>query len=298
MDDNSKFTLIAKRILQELRALSQAVSTGFLGVQKQVESIAKQQYAENERENTLPVLRAELQIPEAIERNRERQNHKKVWREWIAIGVSVLTLFAIVAYAIINYHMLSQMRREADAAKQSADAASRAITNNTNAFITEERAYIRILPGEIFNDPFDPGKLAVNIPYENYGKTDGLIIGFDKHARGIKIRRDQRNRPSLGEANIKSVLPQVVPETIISPNIQNLTTVFGATKSVEETNSFKRLETAVQIYGCIEYLDLFEDSPHWTDFCTIYTAAAKPVNVCQYKCVHKDNQKAATRDKN
>jgi hypothetical protein len=110
MDPPSQFILIAKRILRELRTLNETVSASLLGVQKQVESVAKQQHPKDECEKSPPVLRAELQIPEAIKGDWERENIKKACREYFAIGVSTATLFAVIAYAMINYHMLDEMR--------------------------------------------------------------------------------------------------------------------------------------------------------------------------------------------
>jgi len=66
MDDTAQFVLIAKRILRELRGLSESVSAGFLGIQKQIESIAEQQQPKEEHQQSPPILRAELQIPQSI----------------------------------------------------------------------------------------------------------------------------------------------------------------------------------------------------------------------------------------
>jgi hypothetical protein len=107
MNDFSREILIlGKKMLAELRGLSSTL----LGVQKQIETVAKEQHTKSERERTPPVFRAELQIPEATKSDHEREKSKKIRREWALIGVNVLTLFCVGAYAIINYHMLNEMR--------------------------------------------------------------------------------------------------------------------------------------------------------------------------------------------
>ena len=81
MDTSTKFILIAKRILRELIALSRAVSTGFLGLQKQVEAIGKQQQSKKTADdNPLPPVVSVLTTPAAIKVEAQTHDYKDVWQ--------------------------------------------------------------------------------------------------------------------------------------------------------------------------------------------------------------------------
>jgi predicted GNAT superfamily acetyltransferase len=99
-----EFLILTKKLLVEVRTLN----FNFLRLQEKVESVAKEQRTQNQRQQTPPILRAELQIPEAIDNKREPDKRKKVRREWYAIILSALTLAAVTGYAIITYQMWRQ----------------------------------------------------------------------------------------------------------------------------------------------------------------------------------------------
>jgi hypothetical protein len=109
--------VVRQKILGELRSLNVTL----LGVQKQVETVAKEQQAKNEREQSQPVVRAELQVPPAIHTQNVASDAPNERRDKIKTWIEVATLFAVVAYAIINYHMLCQMRKANKTASDSFD---------------------------------------------------------------------------------------------------------------------------------------------------------------------------------
>src|ERR1017187_3360175 len=79
MENPSQFVLIAKRILREFIVLGRVISAGFSGVQKQVETVAKEQQAKNENEKTSPVMRAILEVPNAEKAQNERTKTEEKW---------------------------------------------------------------------------------------------------------------------------------------------------------------------------------------------------------------------------
>ena len=162
MDRNDREILsLTKKLLAELRAISATL----LGVKNQIETVAEQQKTQSEREQTPPVLRAELQIPEAIEADRKRDGGRKVWREWTAIGLNVLTLLALVAYTIINGRMLREMRISTENAGISADAAKRSADTANLALHVSEKAYIALQLPEL-----DEEKGITTIAIDNNGR--------------------------------------------------------------------------------------------------------------------------------
>jgi hypothetical protein len=259
MDTSLQFVLIAKRILREMSVLSETVRTGFLGVQKQVEAVAKEQQTQNQREESPPVLRAELQIPEAIERERKRENHQKICCEWVAIGINVLTLFAVVAYALINYHMLCQMKIATEKAGISATAAKSAADTAHNTLVLSQRAWIG--PGNpYFNIDHNVSKIMPNIPIhgnftlENFGKIPATIdeIGVKFEARDSPVSEDAEYVVKPGKA-------------VLFPTGRALTNDSVVTISPADFKAIRSKTKILVLHGIIRYHDTFGN--HTTKLC-------------------------------
>jgi hypothetical protein len=260
MDKIAQFVLIAKRILQELGAVKEAVSAGFLGVQKQVKTIAEEHDAENEREPTPPVLRAELQVPEAIQTEKRTNDRRKERRERWSLFVAWATLFSVVAYAIINYHMLGKMSSEADAAKRSADT-------SRDALVTVQRAFINFSTAiSIQADVPDPKTLKItlwefSVPFENSGDTP--TRGASIHT---EIYPSRRSLPDdFGFRDATKVTRQLI---VVGPKAKmgtgHVTATPAKIKAVHDRKGH------LYIYGWCRYRDIFQspkDIPHITKFC-------------------------------
>jgi len=204
MEGAAQFVSVAKRILRELRALTETVSTSLLGVQKKIEAIVEEQQAKNQREQTPPILRAELEIPEPVKSNWKSDNTKKVRRELIVIGVNVLTLFSVGAYAFINYHMLCAMREANKTASDSfaktlcqmqaqTKAQQDAIELAREDFQREQRPYI-------FATGFKP-----NTPVFEVGKPIRWDIQFINHGRSPALHLHTNAAIFIGKDAIKKV---------------------------------------------------------------------------------------------
>lgn len=111
MDNTTQFILFAKRILRELSALNETVSASLLGVQKQISSIRDQQEATNQQQQQQPpVLRAELQIPESVERHKQTYQKKQYrLQKWLTVG-TWLAFIAAGVYAGVAAFQLHQMK--------------------------------------------------------------------------------------------------------------------------------------------------------------------------------------------
>lgn len=102
-----EFSGFAKKLLTEIRGIADTL----FRVQKQIETIAEQNKVQNECEQPPPVVRAELQIPPAVQTQNEAREVRTEWRDKLKIKIEIATFLAVFAYAIINYHMLCEMRK-------------------------------------------------------------------------------------------------------------------------------------------------------------------------------------------
>jgi len=290
MDRTAQFTLIAKRILGELRVLGETVSAGFLGVQKQVKAISEEQKAQDEREKTPPVLRAELQIPEAIQAGKRSNDRSKQRRERWSLFVQWVTLFAVIAYAIINYHMLCQMREanktasdsfaktlgqmqaQTAAQQQPANAAEQSAKTANVALHISEKAYISV------GFPLlDLTKMAVSLPLSNSGRIPSGAVEVVAH----EVTAD---RTPIAPANVlveyhwkRFRLPSIAPGSSLTgrDNPSLLMVLPAASRDKIETG----YET-VTVAGRVTYNNGFpEDHPETRLFCssTIYHLIEKQI---------------------
>jgi len=270
MDDTAQFVLIAKRILRELRGLSESVSAGFLGIQKQIESIAEQQQPKEEHQQSPPILRAELQIPQSIKSDWESENTKKARREYFAIGVSVLTLFAVAAYAIINYRMLCQISREADAATRSADVAKgqlvlaqRSLGTTIDSFHLEQRAWLGL--GEALPPPFMEGRKRVYVK-EGEETSFGFIITNSGRTPAMNVIQGTSYISLLASAKFSPRYPGGTERAgVFQPNakVWAITPTTGRWTKLQVDN-LKNGVYALYLFGTISYDDVFGATHHTT----------------------------------
>ncbi len=146
MAENSQFVLVAKRMLRELRALNQAVSAGFLGVQEKISSIRDQQEAQNqqwqEHEERPRILNAELQIPETVRHEKRTSDKYHLTIQAVTAGATVLAFLAAAIYAGIAARQLKQMKIATEKAGIGAEAAKSAADTAATQLELAERPWI------------------------------------------------------------------------------------------------------------------------------------------------------------
>jgi hypothetical protein len=229
-----------------------------LGVQKQIEAVAKEQQTKDERQQTTPVLRAELQIPQSIKSDWERENTKKVRREWSAIGVSAATLFAVIAYALINYHMLCQMKRATGVSKDAANTAREALVDVQRAFV---------FPGNVRPQTFGDAingitSLSLRFSWENSGTTPAKDatnhISYQLMANELPDDFSFPDRwPQKGK--------HINTTTMIAPR-GGIDALVGPI-SINDFKAMKSLGAHMYFWGWVRYHDVFEKSEHLTEIC-------------------------------
>ena len=201
-------------LLSELRLLRG-------GVQQLVSAAHDAKEAQNQQQpQQAPILRAELQIPEAVERERSKQDkrHYRV-QVWLAI-VTTLAFVAAAVYAgvatlqwkemigttdasfesakasrrsaAVAGLSLGETKKAAEAAASAAKTADATLKETQKSFQIDQRPYLVVIPDlpVIFATPgFVPDQqLAANVTLINTGRTPAIRTFSDLHLKIFDAR--------------------------------------------------------------------------------------------------------------
>jgi hypothetical protein len=301
MDISSKFILIAKRILRELKGLSKSVSAGFLGTQKQIETIAKEHQTANERPDPTPEMRSILDTLQGIEAEQSTGHHSQDRYQNRNLIVSVAGVLVLLGYTIVNYKILramrdanktasdsfaktlcqmqSQTRAQQTAADASKTAAGAALTQATTAqnslkatidnFHLDQRAWVGL--GEYRIETIsdrEPFKLA--LPWVNSGKTPAIET---EQAVAYIFSDTYLTGPPSHAYNFDhgSAIP---PQGKYVTRITNR----GVPEHFEAITGKKLW---MYFFGKFRYHDIYGSKLHTTSFCLFYDSDSKEMVFCE-----------------
>ena len=91
---------ISNKLLAELRRIGDAVGVLHTDSQQHIEAIRKTDNTAEKCHQTPPVIRPEPEIPEPAKYQQERANTEKKWLERSKVLLEVLTLVAVIVYAV------------------------------------------------------------------------------------------------------------------------------------------------------------------------------------------------------
>lgn len=175
-----QFIATAKRLREQLNVIREGIFTLLRDSQGQITAIREDRNTQNERDNTPPVLRAELHVPHPIEVQTSPKD-KKQGREWFTLVVETLTLIGVVVYATVAIRqwreMISARHQTREVVWQAARAANEAHTANDitkEALVSVQRAYIFADSSEVSTVSDETGKtiaLVLPIKLQNSGST-------------------------------------------------------------------------------------------------------------------------------
>jgi len=127
------FIAAAKKLREELRDIAGKLFLLHEDIQEQTEAINKANETQAKRNESTPILRAELHIPDAVQAQKETSDRKKHSLDLFMTVVQTITMVAVVAYAVINAKQLRKMENAVVAANRSAKAAETANVNGIKA---------------------------------------------------------------------------------------------------------------------------------------------------------------------
>jgi hypothetical protein len=236
MDDNSKFTLIAKRILRELRALNETVGANLLAVQKQVEKQTEATHkAEDavQKEQSLPEAALILNAIESIGRDYRESQRAQDGHHNKTFWVSVVGVMVVAAYTTFTALQWFDLR---------------------DNFKVEQRAWV--VPFDLSAEPFtgDPIKTIFKVLFKNTGRTPAL-----KTHAWIAATPDLQSIPVTNPEELSGA-----DAMILGPNGIGNT----STQKPYPPEAIQLIKKGVRlyIYGTIWYQDVF-GKHHWTQFC-------------------------------
>lgn len=267
MDTSSRFILIAKRILRELQALRQAVTAGFLGVQKQISPIRDEQEADKRNQSSdvcIPPTRVVINSFPPLT-NEEATYHKEKYpREKIKFIVECATLVVLAIYTGIALWQAYLIRSQ---------------------FIKDQRPYVWVkFDPVVFNREWQskPGTppWSWNVFAVNYGKTPALNVVLCQEILVGKIPITQNDRLTNAEfpagctdpANqtIPTIKPGVIPqgEQISTTDTPSHSSYYPP----ELIDLIKSTDDSMAIGGRIDYDDV-GGNHHQSFFCGLRFAS-------------------------
>ncbi|MGD1102974.1 MAG: hypothetical protein ABSA59_12990 [Terriglobia bacterium] len=285
MDKTAYPILVAKRILRELSTLSERVHTGFLGVQKQIESIAKEQQAKNKREQCYPPLvRAEVQVPPAIQDKKEASKARNERRERIKVLIEAATFVAILGYALLVYFQWKEMIAATDAAttaleesRKNRQQAEKSLMATIEQFHLDQRAWVGITDISIKN-VVSPGHRFVWIGYvQNSGKTPSLnTVMLFKYRTFLKNEPPSfvYDEPTKEPRGKMSLMPSMKISIGGHENLEDTPLTEPQVRAMQEG------VTQMYVFGKIEYDDVFK-IPHCTHVCAWVDRDLSTTHPCQ-----------------
>jgi len=155
---------ISRSGVEELRSMKSI----FLSIQKQIESIGKQQQSDKEKDNEPnPPIISVLTTPSAIKVDAKTREDISIWQRIFEI-VEAVGVIAVIVYAVLTYHMWIQMIRSTNASEQTSTSAyhqailsGKVLSATVDNFRKERRPWIKVNASDL-NFTFHG---QVNTPY-------------------------------------------------------------------------------------------------------------------------------------
>ena len=296
MGNTAQFVLLAKRILRELGALSQTVSTGFLRVQKQIGSIHDQQEAADQQrqydEQRPQILNAELQVPEAVQRQKRTSDNRQFAVQVALAVVTFLAFLAAAIYAGIASRQLRQMKIAtensgvgAEAAQSAARTAADALTQMKISSHADLRAYLRVIPGS--PKLTEEKEITFETSVTNVGKTPARKVTSCIKA----VLLDAMEKPDFtyGAPNTGHPCGRVTTGPLLPTIDLHMVMPTGTQKSpdipvVFNPDEIKRMDLGksyILVHGMVTYEDIFGTS-HWVTFCSYFPISRNDRNCSKH----------------
>ncbi|HEV2492548.1 MAG TPA: hypothetical protein VG204_05690 [Terriglobia bacterium] len=243
------------------------------GIQESVNAIAVEVQAQSKRENPLPILRAELHIPHAIQQEDRARNSRKERYERIGLIIQSGTLLVVAFYAFVTFKEWKEFIgatdatfRAANQARRSANAARDANRIARESLVAVQRAFVFPNPmpkaEEVVGKTPETGEVRITIPWENSGTTPTEWMRFNIIAQFFD--REMPDDFTFPE-KVQAGKPKAHPYTVIPPkgSIEaNVSVPVGI------INQWWMGKKHVYFYGWATYRDVFPDTPeHLTRFC-------------------------------
>ena len=182
-------TAAQRERLELLFADFRSLPRGLHAIEKQIEAIGEQAKTAEEgrkcKRETPPRLHAELQLPETVQdyyRTTQHAEPGKRRREWAALGISALTLVAVIGYAIITYRQWHTMDATFREVKKQTDSAQAQVITMQKQLVASERPWISariFLTQPLIFTGKGIATIGVGAIMKNVGHSPAINVRFD-----------------------------------------------------------------------------------------------------------------------
>ncbi len=217
-----QFVAAAKWLRDELSRLQNSIDA--------IRDEYKREHEEHRNQSPQPVVvEAELQIPEAIERDHgtrdDRAHRQQIWLTvgtWLAFGAAAI-------YAAIAAYQLGETKKVVQQATRAAKAAEDANTAAGNRFREDQRPYVWLKAGYVGQIEFIPkkganqtaGQIVWTFQYINYGRSPAHEVFFDSKSMSLGVNNRFRESFGFSEAKRRNIA------TPLAPTEENFATIIS-----------------------------------------------------------------------
>lgn len=278
-----RFIAIGNKLLAELRLVRN-------GIEKLAGAVHDAEKAQNqERQQQPPIVRAELQIPEAIEREREKRDerHYRV-QIWIAVATS-LAVAAAAIYGSVAYFQWKEMSNQSMISgitgRESRTSGAKQLASIQKQFRQDERAWVAISSTGAVVQP--PLPLAGVLKIQNIGKTPAMHCILKASVAAAKNEKALRFEFKKGDIVNRADLGTLLPTAAVNAQVSEPDKKIGDSlflKPLEKArfDAIMQGNPSVFLYGTFTYDDTFKIS-HSVEFCFVFEEnAALRVNTAPF----------------
>jgi hypothetical protein len=294
---------------RELRVL-RGIRDSLLAIQQEIRFVRDQQESQNTQEQTpspAPVISAELQFPERIERNNQSNSDREYRiQKWLAFG-TWLAFVAAAIYAGISKYQLGELKRQADSASAQIGIMQKQLEATDRPWLKVDAPQLA-LPLTFDADGVMHAHFSITV--SNVGKSAAtnvmLIAGIVIPKQGAELFTEpaKMQKEACDALQSSALAATIFPNDSKSPNIDiNVPRSTVDERAIEQQPGPGKLLLPMVLYGCVDYHisslaghhqtgfaymfgkrpETPENSPSWNLLGMIFVGRSLPVKDAAFK---------------
>lgn len=243
MTNNGQFGLISKRILRELEAMTEAIRSGFLGIQENIEAKSKNQKTEKENQGgdvRIPPTHIVVESFPAIPNDESTYKTQQHRRERIKFYVGWLTLLFVATYTVVTLLQYRITRQSLLDNRQSIELLEKQVKASIGAVV--QRQFIIGWPSN---------QTYLSVFLSNRGKTVATNVRGDLIVEKGKLQGNRFSGSFLKAWKLS--VPEIYPEPEMPP-----TTGVYLDISKDALTEYNGIHGILRVTGEISYFNGFE----------------------------------------
>jgi hypothetical protein len=212
----------------------------------------------------------ELRFPRTLHTHTVLDSKQYEPFEWLKFGVNTLTLFAVLGYTALAAYQWIEMKKSADSAQTTADAARSANETAREALTAVQRAFV-FMEGtdvEVVHTPSGTQGVIFDFKWENSGTTPAKLFSghlnyrFQDNPMGEDFSLKDQWEPGIRRVNVEGFIG---PKGVLRMPLDYPIPIPIMTSLALRKGHF-------YVWGWAKYHDVFANTPeHITKFCVDVT---------------------------